>query len=183
MHTKANKCLHLDSNSRQAPLWASAIGLVIHSKVAAVRIKVALLLRQSSVSVLDLGLSVWVDLTEGGSREGKPGPVSGWRSVQPGSVNPAGCSEPEQSCSSLAAEARHWSWMKTTRCVQRLVSWGCNNSHLILLRYKMGVEEKQPQNVRYSNVQRRTLCIFQTLSRTSYPLTFSKINSIPYWWI
>lgn len=56
-HTKGNKCLHLASNGQQAPFWAIPIGLVIHSKVAAVRRKVALPLRQGCVSEVDLGLS------------------------------------------------------------------------------------------------------------------------------
>lgn len=66
-HTKANKCLHLGSNSQQAPFWAAPIGLVIHSKVAAVRRKVALPLRRGCVCVseVDLGLSAWME--EGGA--------------------------------------------------------------------------------------------------------------------
>lgn len=66
-HTKANKCLHLDSNRRQAPLWATPIGLVIHSKVAAVRRKVALPLRQACVCLK----RIWVFLP-GRRKEGWP---------------------------------------------------------------------------------------------------------------
>lgn len=66
-HTKANKCLHLDSNSRQAPFWATPIGLVIHSKVAAVRRKVALPLRQGCVCLK----WIWVFLP-GWTKEGWP---------------------------------------------------------------------------------------------------------------
>lgn len=48
-HVNANKCHHLNSKSQWAPFWATQIGLVIHSKVAAVRRKVALPLRWGCV--------------------------------------------------------------------------------------------------------------------------------------
>lgn len=50
-----------------------------------------------------------------GERRG--GQVSGWRSVQGRPVSSAGCSEPEQSCPSLARQSVHWSSMKSPYCV------------------------------------------------------------------
>lgn len=87
-HTKANKCLNLDSNSQQAPFWATPIGLVIHSKVAAVRRKVPLPLRQGGVCLK----WIWVFLP-------------GWRKEGQESVRLALCSG-----SPCALSRLQWAW-------------------------------------------------------------------------
>lgn len=64
--TKTNKCLHLDGNSHRAPLWGTPIGLVNHSKVAAVRRKVALPFRRGCVCLK----WIWLFFLLGWRKEG-----------------------------------------------------------------------------------------------------------------
>lgn len=109
-HTKGNKCLHLASNGQQAPFWAIPIGLVIHSKVAAVRRKVALPL---------MVVCIWSGFGSYCLKEGRRGgQMSGWRSVLGRPVSSAGCSQPEQSCPALARQALRCLSIKPPCCVR-----------------------------------------------------------------
>lgn len=124
-HTKANICLHLDSNSWHTTFWATPIGLVIHSKVAAVRRKVALPLRLGCVCLK----WIWVFLP-------------GWRKEGWPSVRLALCSGSPCELSrlqwawtilpGLARQALHCLTMKSPCCVRNFhrlqVPWGFNGT-------------------------------------------------------